>query len=219
MTGQVDKPKVPRKPRKKKLKPGRKPLPKKKGPPSGYNERMAETILELARKGNSEVEIAAKVGISETTLHNWKGKHPDFYEALKKSRNFAIDMVEGALFQNAMGYSHPAVKHFHDAKRGEVVTEDYIERYKPDTTAQIFFLKNRAPDRWKDVNKHEHAGAGGGAIQVAVEERRRLFVEVVAEPRTADLAEQLAMQLAQRRLAQTVDTTASESAENKETEG
>lgn len=184
------------------------PKPKKAdrpGPESRYNERIVARILELARAGNSNAEIANKVGISPVTLWNWMGKHPDFSEALKMSKDFAVDMVEGALFQNAMGYSHPAVKMFYDGKAGKVVTQAFVERHKPDTIAQIFFLKNRAKDRWRDKLDHEVAGKDGGPIEHAVEQRRRLFVDVVASPETADLAEQLAMQLAQKRLAQAND--------------
>lgn len=186
--------------KKKRAKPGK--PPPHPGQPTKYNERMASRILALAEAGNSYEEIASKVGIAPRTLLNWLGKYPDFRAALKDSRNMAIDLVEGALFQNAMGHSHPAVKHFYDSKTGKIISQPYIERHKPDTTAQIFFLKNRAPDRWRDVHKLEHGGAGGGPIQHVVEERRRLFVEVVAEPATAELAEQLAMQMAQRRLEQ-----------------
>jgi hypothetical protein len=41
------------------------------------------------------------------------------------------------------------------------ITKDTVKTYiKPSTTAQIFWLKNRRPDAWKDVQKHEHGAAG-----------------------------------------------------------
>lgn len=136
-----------------------------KGRPSKFSQSLAARILELATKGKTEVEIAHSLGISPTTLANWKGKHPDFLEALKKAKDVADDLMEATLFQRGMGYSYSAVKFFFDSKSGKVVSQAYVEKLPPDTTAIIFWLKNRRPDRWRDVNKHELTGADGGPIK------------------------------------------------------
>ncbi len=141
---------------------------KKPGAKSKYSTGVAARILELAKAGKTDVEIAAAIGISPTTLNNWKGQHKDFFEALKKAKSVADDLVETALFQKAMGYSHTAVKFFYDPKQQKVVSQAYTERHAPDTTACIFWLKNRRPKQWRDVHKLEHTGKDGGPIlQVA----------------------------------------------------
>jgi len=68
--------------------------------------------------------------------------------------------VERSLYHRAVGYSHDAVKILTVARgdgRSEVVQVPYVEHYPPDTTAAIFFLKNRRPDRWRDTQNIDHA--------------------------------------------------------------
>lgn len=49
-----------------------------------------------------------------------------------------------------MGYSHKSVKIFMPAGKDAPVYADFIEHFPPDTTAMIFWLKNRQPDKWRD---------------------------------------------------------------------
>ena len=73
---------------------------------------------------------------------------------LDAGKQAADDRVERSLYQRANGYSHPAVKTFM-TRDGKTVEHKYTEHYPPDTTAAIFFLKNRRPDRWRDVQNIE----------------------------------------------------------------
>lgn len=132
--------------------------PKRRGRPSKFSERLALRILDLARQGKTEEQIADLVGISRGTLQNWKGAHPDFLIALKASRRVADELVEAALFERACGYRHPAVKFFYDSESGAIVSQEYTEHYPPDTTACIFWLKNRNRKRWRDRQEKEHSG-------------------------------------------------------------
>lgn len=43
-----------------------------------------------------------------------------------------------------------------------VVTKEITKEVLPDTTAQIFWLKNRRPDKWRDKRDIEHNGQIGG---------------------------------------------------------
>ena len=135
------------------------------GRPSVFSEKLALRILELAKSGKTDAQIAKAVGIALSTLKLWKADRADFSAALKDAKDIADSMVEAALFQRAVGYRHPAVKFFCD--KGIVVSQRYTEVYAPDVTACIFWLKNRQPDRWRDVHKHEVAGDGGEPIQLA----------------------------------------------------
>lgn len=82
-----------------------------------------QLLEEWSTQGLYIKEIAAKMGISVTTVYDWMNKNPKIAAAIKKGRDKSIDMVENALFKSAIN--------------GNV-------------TAMIFYLKNRAPERYKD---------------------------------------------------------------------
>jgi len=138
-------------PKKRRKKPG------KPGRPTKFNEKLALRIMELAKKGYDDVVIAEKTGIAVSTLNNWKGNKEGFLAALQASKDVASDLVEAALFQRAVGYSHPDVKVFLDKEYG-IITEPLIKHYPPDTDAAKYWLKNRRPKRWQDKTEHEHTG-------------------------------------------------------------
>ena len=98
-----------------------------------------------ARDGLTDEQIAQNIGIVESTLYEWKNKYSEISESLKKGKEVVDYEVENALLKRALGYT---VKEEKLTKDGEVVE---IEREVPgDVTAQIFWLKNRKPDAWRD---------------------------------------------------------------------
>ena len=137
-----------------------KPKPKdqlqKRGRKSLFREEYILIAKAAARFGAIEEEIADELNIGITTLERWKEKYPEFRGALNVGKQAADDRVERSLYQRANGYSHPAVKVF--MKRdGTTVEHQYIEYYPPDPTSMIWWLKNRRPDRWRDVQNIDHA--------------------------------------------------------------
>jgi hypothetical protein len=125
----------------------------KGGRPSKFNETVRDKILELAEEGKTEEQIAEIIGIHVNTLRNWKGKHPTFLWALKESKGVADDLVEASLFQRAIGYTHPEEKVF--CHLGQLVKHQGQKHIPPDVTAQIFWLKNRRPDEWREKQPGE----------------------------------------------------------------
>ena len=116
--------------------------------PSKFNDQLKETILDLYRRGRTDEQVAAIIGVCVKTLHNWKGKHPSFLHALRDSKFVADGLVEASLFGKATGYSHEEEKVFIvDGKVKRVLTR---KQYAPDTTAAIFWLKNRQPEKWRE---------------------------------------------------------------------
>ena len=86
-----------------------------------------------------------KLDIAESTLYEYKKKYPEFSEALKKGKDIADAQVVNALHRTAVGFSYYEET---VSVTGEVLP---IQKYaKPNTTAQIFWLKNRRPDLWRD---------------------------------------------------------------------
>jgi hypothetical protein len=111
--------------------------------------------MALAKVGATTPQIAEKIGVGQRTVDRWIADKPGFRQALKAARSLADTEVESSLYARANGYSHPAVKHFFDARRGEVITVEYVQHYPPDTKACMFWLANRQPDKWKLMRKDE----------------------------------------------------------------
>lgn len=120
----------------------------KRGRPSKFRPEFVEQARKLAMHGLTDREMADFFEVSEQTLNNWKSAYPAFLESLKIAKSVADERVEKSLYHRAIGYSHTAVKMFQAG--GMILREDYIEHYPPDTTAAIFWLKNRKPAEWRD---------------------------------------------------------------------
>ena len=107
-----------------------------------------------ARDGLTDEQIAKNIGISRSTLNVWKDRYSDISDALKKGKDIIDRQVENALLKRALGYEYEEVKEkFEDG----VITERTVTKKEvvPDTTAQIFWLKNRKPDKWRDKPGYE----------------------------------------------------------------
>lgn len=125
--------------------------------PGGRRRKIASSDLDLdkieketAANGFTDKEIAKRLGVTEQTLNNYKKDYPEFFESLKRGKAIADGKVEVALFQRAVGYSHPDV---HILKDGTIVP--IIKHYPPDPTSMIFWLKNRQQQRWRDKQEVE----------------------------------------------------------------
>jgi hypothetical protein len=118
-----------------------------------YKPAYATQAEKLCRLGATDVEHAEFFGVSVRTVSAWKTRHVDFLQALKGGKTEADDCVERALYHRAVGYSHKVEKPMVIDKDLRIVT--YTERMAPDTTACIFWLKNRRPDEWRDKSTTE----------------------------------------------------------------
>lgn len=104
------------------------------------------TLLEgWARDGLTDEQIASNCGCAASTLYVWKDKYPEIAEALKKGKEIVDIIVENALLKRALGYNYEEIVE----EYGEI-TKRVTKTALPDTTAQIFWLKNRRPDKWRD---------------------------------------------------------------------
>lgn len=129
--------------------------------------------MKLCKLGLVDKEIAKFFEISEQTLNNWKAKHPEFMESLKGAKTFADAEVAAKLFHRATGYEHPEI----DIRviDGQIIQTQLIKHYAPDTTAAIFWLKNRRPDLWRD--KLEADSSVESKLKHIELERRKLELE------------------------------------------
>ena len=125
-------------------------------------------IQGMARDGLTQQQIADNLGINVDTLIEYKKKYTDFSEALKKGKEVVDIEVENALLKRALGYKYDEVTY-----ENGVETKRVTKEVQPDTTAQIFWLKNRKPNNWKDrVETDEDKEAVTNASQVIAKIRK-----------------------------------------------
>ncbi|WP_051287564.1 hypothetical protein [Paenibacillus taiwanensis] len=120
-----------------------------------------------ARDGVIDEEIAKNLGIAYSTLRDYIKKHSALSAALKRGKEVVDVEVENALLKRALGYQYDEVtkelKTVIDEEKGPidilVETKRVTKEVQPDTTAQIFWLKNRRPQAWRDK---QEVGLSGG---------------------------------------------------------
>lgn len=94
--------------------------------PNKYETHVAPRLAEIAdwvRNGATDNEIAQRLDIGMSAFYEYKREFSEFSEVLKKTRDAVDGEVENALLQSALNGN---------------------------TTAQIFWLKNRRPKKWRD---------------------------------------------------------------------
>lgn len=111
-------------------------------------------IESWARLGLTDEQIAKNMGISTATLYSWKNKYVEILEALKKGKAPVDFEVENALFKRAIGFQYEEVETIEEEVDGTFRTR--VKRTQktalPDTSAMIFWLKNRKPNEWRKLN-------------------------------------------------------------------
>ena len=108
-----------------------------------------------ARDGLTDEQVSHNLGISTTLLYEWKNEYSEFADALKKGKEISDYMVENALFKRALGYTfeettYEAVRIGDGEPSNAMKIKTVVKEVAADTTAQIYWLKNRKPEKWRD---------------------------------------------------------------------
>jgi hypothetical protein len=114
-----------------------------------------------ARDGLTDVQIAYNIGIAERTFTEWKERFSAISAALKRGKAPVDIQVENALLKSALGHKVTIKKPIKVKEVKMKVGEGRIETERieyadeevyipPNSVAQIFWLKNRRPDKWRD---------------------------------------------------------------------
>lgn len=129
---------------------------KKVGRPTKYKDEYAELAYKLTLLGHTDKELALFFEVDESTINNWKHEYPEFFKSIKKGKEASDIEVVMALRKRALGYQYEEVRteESEQGVRSTVTTKEVV----PDTTAQIFWLKNRQPKMWRDKQDIEHSG-------------------------------------------------------------
>lgn len=135
----------------------------KMGRPTDYSPEIVDKILHLAGEGMIESAIMRKLGFSPSTIDKWKQQHADFRQALQKAKEIVDDSVVDALLKSARGWSHESIK-IHFDKFGKVHVYRFVERFPPNPTSMIFWLKNRRRLDWRDITDRTVANPDGSPV-------------------------------------------------------
>jgi transposase-like protein len=159
-----------------------------KGRKSKYEELNIENRLPeiegWARDGYRIADICKALGISAQTFHNWVNdeRYEDFAEAVRKGKEVVDAEIENKLLDNARGFTFweetqellEVIDNNTGRRKKEMVTTKRVLKHiKPDTTAQIFWLKNRKPDVWRDKQHMEHSGGINGLDYLSDEDLQK----------------------------------------------
>lgn len=125
-----------------------------RGRKSLFKEHMIEEAEKLAELGLTNEEIADFWGRSRRAFQYWLNKYPELLHTLKRGKLKADKEVEKKLYQRAVGYEYKEKTY---EKRGDELklVKEVVKQMAPDTTAQIFWLKNRRSDLWRDRREIE----------------------------------------------------------------
>ena len=124
------------------------------------------TLLESwARDGLIDEQIAKNIGIRRQTLYTWKKKYSDIDVALKKGKDVVDIEVENALLKRAIGYDI-------EIKEEKLDRDGFVHELKRtvhvagDVTAQIYWLKNRLPEKWREKQKEKDDGKNDDGVVI-----------------------------------------------------
>lgn len=112
-------------------------------------------IESWAREGLTNEQIAKNIGINTDTFYTWRKKYPDISEALKKGKAPIDFEVENALLKRALGFEYEETETVFEDVDGKPKKriKKTIKYVPPDTSACIFWLKNRKPNHWRKMNE------------------------------------------------------------------
>ncbi|HBA32969.1 MAG TPA: terminase [Gammaproteobacteria bacterium] len=130
----------------------------KRGRPSAFRKEMVKQAEKLCALGATDQEMADFFDVDVRTFYRWKNANEDFCQALKVGKQAADERVERSLYMKAIGYEQDETKIFMPAGAEQPVYAPYRAKIAPDTTACIFWLKNRKPKDWRDKQEVEHSG-------------------------------------------------------------
>lgn len=126
------------------------------GPKTGYSPNYCDEARRACMLGATNEELAGLLGVTRATVHNWTEEFPDFKKAIEEGKVAADARVAEKLYQRAIGYERPATRFFANSD-GPPTEVNYTYHHAPDTSAAIFWLRNRRREDWREQVEHRHS--------------------------------------------------------------
>lgn len=151
--------------------------PAQAGRKSRYASSMDDAARLHAAAGKDDKAIAKALGVSVTTLRNWRTEFPSFADAIQQGRDtWNVTAVEESLIKRALGYEYEETTTEDGDKGSRKVTT--CRHMAPDTRAAQFVLTNRAPERWKSRQEVEYTGEVGLTMPDAIKD---LYLSIMGQ--------------------------------------
>lgn len=163
------------------------------GRPSAYQPEFADQARKLCLLGATDDEIADFLGVNVRSVYRWKKSQPEFCQALKDGKVVADTDVASRLNERARGFEYDEAvpikvktvlydggKRVSEIERVEVVMVHRV--VPPDTTACIFWLKNRRSQDWRDRQNLDVTSNGEGITDIAAASYARLQTMRAEQP-------------------------------------
>lgn len=137
------------------------------GRPTDFREKYIEEAYKLCLLGATDKEIADFFDVNPDTIYEWKKVYPEFSESIKKGKEVAdchlahklLNRAEGAEWTEETAFKVKKIEYGEDGRKvsetEEVITVPIKKAAPPDTTALIFWLKNRKSSKWRDRQEQE----------------------------------------------------------------
>lgn len=133
--------------------------------PTKYKAEFSELAYNYCLLGADDSDLARFFEVAESTINKWKLDHSQFSESIKKGKDQADAEVAARLHKRALGYEHEEVELKVIGK--DIIHVPLVKHYPPDTTAAIFWLKNRQKGKWRDKTETELSGETINKVEVA----------------------------------------------------
>ena len=117
------------------------------GQPTLYKPEYCELAHNYCLLGATNEVLANFFDVAPRTVDNWIATHPDFANSVYRGRAVADAVIVRALFERAKGFSHQVTRT--TLYQGEERTVTNTVSYPPDTTACMFWLRNRQRQYWR----------------------------------------------------------------------
>lgn len=143
------------------------------GRPTKYRDEYIELAYKVCLLGATDRELGDFFEVDEATINKWKIDHPEFYESIRKGKSNADANVADRLYQRARGFEH-------DSEEIKIVANEVVhvrtrKIYPPDTTAAIFWLKNRQRDKWRDKTEVDANHSGEVGVSLSADQAEQLI--------------------------------------------
>jgi len=157
----------------------KKPVKKKKkyGAPTKYKPEYNKQAYQLCLVGYTDQQLAVFFEVSRSTLNEWRKLYPLFKESIVKGKCIADGNVAEKLYNRATGYNLPEVNI--RVIKGKIVETKISKHYPPDTTAAIFWLKNRQKDAWRDRHNIEFENMTDEQLDKVIDELKNQAAKTV----------------------------------------